>query len=157
MQRSLSAFLFFTMLTALASTAAAQSVDPAQPSARAHHGRAGRGGPGARVDFMIHQLGLDEHQAASVRQIVSETRPERERIRAMPRGSAEQIAARQALEQQTHARIDALLDETQRAQLARMREWHQAHRGAAGGARPGMRGHRGARGRGAPTAPPAAI
>jgi hypothetical protein len=151
MERSLSAVVFFTVLAALTSTASAQTVDPAQPPACEHHGRGGRGGPGARVDFMIHMLGLDEHQAAAVRQIVSDTQPERERIRAMPRGSAEQIAARQELEQQTHARIDALLDDTQRAQLARMREWRQQHPGMGGrGGRGGMRGHRGGRGGAAP-------
>jgi Spy/CpxP family protein refolding chaperone len=140
MLRSLVTFSFVAVLTALTASASAQSTEPG-----CHHGRGGRGGPEARVDFLIHALGLDEHQAATVRQIMEDTRPERERIRAMAPGSAEQIAAREQLETQTHARIDAVLDDTQRAQLTRMREWRQSHRGE-------WRGHGGPGhpGRGAP-------
>lgn len=152
MERSLSAVVFFTVLAALVPVASAQATDPAQPPGCEHRGHGGPG-PGARVDFMIHMLGLDAQQAATVRQIVADAGPERERIRAMPRGSAEQIAARHALEAQTHARIDAVLDDTQRAQLARMREWRDAHGGEGVRGRGGRRGHPG----GTPTAPPAGI
>ncbi len=135
---------------ALASTASAQSTDPAPPACP--HGQHGRGGPrGAegRADFLAHSLGLDANQTQLVHEIMESTRGERERIRAMSRGSAEQIAALHALDESVHARIDAVLDETQRAQLARMRAWREAHRGQGRG-RHGHRCNRqGGRGQGA--------
>ncbi len=148
MKRSLGLVLVCGAL-ALASTASAQSTDPAPPACP--HGGQGHAGPrGAegRADFLAHALGLDAHQTELVHEIMESTRGERERIRAMPRGSAEQIAAMHALEESVHARIDAVLDDTQRAQLARMRAWRESHRGE-------WRG----RGRGGPppAAPPAGI
>lgn len=145
MKRSL-ALVWVCGALALASTASAQSTDPAPPACP-HHGAGARGGEG-RADFLVHSLGLDAHQTQLVHEIMESTRGERERIRAMPRGSAEQIAALHALDESVHARIDAVLDETQRAQLARMRAWREAHRGQG----------RGRRERGAPpAAPPSGI
>ena len=132
MTRSLPAIAFFGIVTSLALPAWAQEVAPTPPADHAHGGR----GEGQRL---ISALGLDATQAAQVRQVFVDTRGDRERIHAMPRGSAEQIAAREQLEQQVHTRIDAVLTDAQRARFAELRAQHHGRHGGMG--RDG--GHRG--------------
>jgi len=130
MQRLLSSFVLALALGVFAPLASAQ----VGPHHGGHHGAHGPRDGARMAEVLIARLGLDPTQAASVRQIFADARAEHERIHAMPHGSAEQIAARQALMQQTHARIDAVLNDAQRAQLRAERRAGRGHEG-------GGRGH----------------
>jgi Spy/CpxP family protein refolding chaperone len=110
MRRTLSIALFGLVLS-LAAPVAAQAT--------------GRGP--AHLQHLATELGLDAQQTAAVREIFQSTRADRERIRAMPHGSPEQIAARRQLAEQTHTRIDAVLTPDQRTRFAELRAQHRGH------------------------------
>ena len=127
----------------LTGSALAQDVAPRQDGTHQHHhhGRFHRD-PARRLEMLTAILGLDEHQAAGVRQIFEANRPRREQIRAMT-DETQRHAAMLALHQETRAQIDALLTPDQRATLDRMEAVRREH---------GPRG-RGGRGDRAPSAP----
>lgn len=147
MNKPLATLLVLTSLALGAGTAFAQETGGAPDrGAECHHGRGGRMGRGftaegmeRRITHMTARLSLDTHQVALVREIFTSARTQAEALRAQA-PSAERHAAFEALRTATEGRIDAILNDTQRAQLATMRAERQAHMREHGGGRGHHRG-----------------
>lgn len=129
MKKSLIAILVLSSLS-LASLALAQDGGGAPRGdcrgGRGHHGR--HFSPEAmerRLTHLTERLSLDEHQVTLVREIFVAARAEGEALRATER-SPERRAAFHALMESVGTRIDAVLNETQRAQFAAMRAERRA-------------------------------
>jgi periplasmic protein CpxP/Spy len=140
-------------------SASAQDAAPEGRGGRGHHGphggRGRHGGPFSpeaiehRLTRLTERLSLDAHQVTLVREILTSARAEAETLRAGERGP-ERRAAFRALMESTATRIDAVLNETQRAQFAELRahmherrEARREGRRGRGEGRPGARGDRG--------------
>jgi hypothetical protein len=136
MKKSLIAILVLSSLS-LASLALAQEAGPAPGDCRGGRGHHGRHfSPEAmerRLSHLTERLSLDEHQVTLVREIFASARTEAEALRTAPgmaERSPERRAAFRALMESVGTRIDAVLNETQRAQFAAMRAERRARHSA---------------------------
>jgi uncharacterized membrane protein YhiD involved in acid resistance len=92
--------------------------------------------PEKRIEMLQEKLDLTEQQVAEARAIFTE---QGEKMRALKQ--SEDREGFRALHEETHTRLTALLDETQRQKLEALREEHEQHRGGhKNGAGPGHDG-----------------
>jgi len=144
MNKTLASLLVLACLS-IGAPVLAQDVAPT-PGAECRHGR--DGGPFSpehmerRITHMTERLSLDAHQVTMLREILTSARTQAETIRTGTPGPERRVQFH-ALMQSTHGRIDAILNDTQRAQFAALRSQMREH----------GRGRRGHRGGGAPTSP----
>lgn len=136
MNKSLATLLTALTLSLVAAPAFAQTTGaaPDAPSADCHHGR-GRFAermlsPEAmerRITHMTERLSLDARQVTQLREILTASRAQAETLRTSTAttGPARREAFH-ALMEQTRTRIDAILNDTQRAQFTQMREQRRA-------------------------------
>jgi Spy/CpxP family protein refolding chaperone len=92
--------------------------------------------PEKRIEKLREALDLTDEQVVQVRAIFAE---QGEKMRALKQ--SEDREGFRALHEETHTRLTALLDETQRQKLEALREEHEQHRGGhKNGAGPGHDG-----------------
>lgn len=143
MKKSLVSMMLASVLSLGVLSVGGSAMAQSTPGAEGHrghgrgHGRHGRGGPFSpeaiehRITRLTERLSLDAHQVILVREILASARTEAEALRAADRGP-ERRAQFRALMESTATRIDAILNETQRAQFtamrAEMRERFEARR-----------------------------
>jgi Spy/CpxP family protein refolding chaperone len=92
-------------------------------------------GPGPRADRMVEELQLNEEQAAKVREIMKEQHAKHRAVLDESRDDREQLRAkRDALHQETRAKLAKVLDEDQ---MTRFDEMHKERRATKGERRKG--------------------
>ncbi|MGH7564983.1 MAG: Spy/CpxP family protein refolding chaperone [Gemmatimonadota bacterium] len=104
--------------------------------------QAPRHDPEEHLAKLQEELGLDDQQAEQIRAIFAEQHAAFERLREEEGGDREsrRDAFRQ-LHEETHARVQAVLNEQQRTRLEELRAEHRERHGDRGHGRSGHEGH----------------